>query len=94
MIELYQAEWCPYSRLVRQRLTELGLPYLALPVEAMPDDREEMRARTGHDVIPVLVDEDGSVINDAERIVEHLDSRYEEPPEGRRHRVQARAHGM
>ena len=25
MIELYQAEWCPYSRRVRQRLTELGV---------------------------------------------------------------------
>ena len=24
-MELYQAEWCPHSHKVRQRLTELGL---------------------------------------------------------------------
>jgi glutaredoxin len=24
-MELYQAEWCPHSQKVRQRLTELGL---------------------------------------------------------------------
>ena len=26
MLELYQAEWCPHSGKVRQRLTELGMP--------------------------------------------------------------------
>jgi glutaredoxin len=28
MLELYQTEWCPASRRVRERLTELGLDYL------------------------------------------------------------------
>jgi len=28
MLELYQTEWCPASRRVRERLTELSLDYL------------------------------------------------------------------
>lgn len=28
MLELYQTEWCPASRRVRERLTELGLDYI------------------------------------------------------------------
>ena len=39
MLELFQAEWCPYSHRVRQRLTELGVDFVARQVEAEPDDR-------------------------------------------------------
>ena len=28
-VELYQAEWCPHSHNVRQRLTELGIDFMA-----------------------------------------------------------------
>jgi len=38
MIELYQAEWCPHSHRVRQRLTELGLDFVARQV---PVDQAE-----------------------------------------------------
>ena len=38
MLELFQTEWCPASRRVRQRLTELGLDYLNRQV---PVEREE-----------------------------------------------------
>ena len=43
MLELFQTEWCPASRRVRQRLTELGLDYLnrQVPVERV---RAELRA--------------------------------------------------
>jgi len=34
MLELYQAEWCPSSRRVRQRLTELGLDHVSRQVPA------------------------------------------------------------
>ena len=35
MLELHETEWCPASRRVRGRLTELGLDYLVyqVPVE-------------------------------------------------------------
>ena len=41
MLELWQTEWCPASRRVRQRLTELGVDYVARQV---PVERER-RAR-------------------------------------------------
>ena len=37
-LELWQTEWCPASHRVRQRLTELGLTYLAHQVPVEPDD--------------------------------------------------------
>lgn len=53
-----------------------------------------MREQTGHDGIPVLVAEDGTVLADAEPIIAFLDSHYEEPSQARRHRAQARAHEL
>jgi len=94
VLQLYQAEWCPYSHTIRQRLTELGLSWVAQPVEAVPEDRNAMREATGHDVIPVLVADGGTVVAGTEEILEHLDRTVDEPPEARRHRAQARAHGV
>jgi len=94
VLQLYQAEWCPYSHTIRQRLTELGLSWVAQPVEAVPEDRNAMREATGHDVIPVLVAAGGTVVAGTEEILEHLDRTVDEPPEARRHRAQARAHGV
>ena len=56
MYELWQTEWCPASRRVRQRLTELGIDYLTRQVPVDKDDRILLRRRTGVDSIPVLVD--------------------------------------
>ena len=93
MLELYQAEWCPHSRKVRQRLTELGQPFVARQVEADPHDRVDMRAAVGSDVIPVLVLEDGTPLAlDDDDIIAELDRRFEEGPEAEAHRQQAREH--
>jgi len=54
VIELYQAEWCPFSSAVRERLTELGVDFVARQVEPQEDERTEMGE------IPTLVAEDGS----------------------------------
>lgn len=90
MDELYQAEWCPHSRRVRQRLTELGVSFVARQVPADPADREELRRKTGNDEIPALVLEDGTVVNDsAEDIIAHLDSRYSERADVDEHRDRA-----
>lgn len=43
-LELWQAEWCPSSRRVRQRLTELELPFRALQVPAERAERDELEA--------------------------------------------------
>ena len=94
MLELYQAEWCPYSRRVRLRLTELGTDFVARQVEAKQDDRQAMRERTGLDSIPVLVTEDGQAIGGDRRILAWLDEHYEETPDTSRQRAQIRAHGL
>jgi glutathione S-transferase len=53
--ELWQTEWCPASRRVRQRLTELAIDYLTRQVPVDKDDRVLLRERTGTDTIPVLL---------------------------------------
>ena len=34
MLTLYQVEWCPYCHRVRQVMTELGLTYITVNVQA------------------------------------------------------------
>ena len=93
-MELYQAEWCPYSSRVRQRFTELGVSFVARQVPADPADREEMRRKTGTDEIPALLLEDGTAITgDADEIVAWLNERYTERADAAEHRRQAHEHG-
>jgi glutathione S-transferase len=93
MDELFQAEWCPHSRRVRQRFTELGVSFVARPVPAERADREELRRRTGSDQIPALLLEDGSAITgNADEIIAYLDRRYSERTDARHHRARAEEH--
>ncbi len=92
MLSLFQAEWCPYSSQVRQRLTELGLPFVALQVAPRPEERDELREASGDDSIPVLVSDEGEAVSGAEAIIAWLDEHYAEPDTARGHRAQARAH--
>jgi glutathione S-transferase len=57
MLQLYQAEWCPFSAAVRERLTELGLDFVARQVEPWPEQRVSLAELAGTDQIPVLEDE-------------------------------------
>jgi glutathione S-transferase len=88
-VELWQAEWCPHSHKVRQRLTELGLDFTARQVPAEPEDRDEMERRVGTNSIPVLVPDDGDPICGEDDILEYL-QRFEERPDAGRHRAKAR----
>jgi uncharacterized protein len=74
-LTLYQAEWCPFSSAVREVLTELGIDYAIRQVEPWPEDRERLRAATGTDRIPVLVDEQGVVHGGTRAIFAHLRER-------------------
>ena len=87
MLELYQAEWCPHSHKVRQRLTELGQPFIARQVEADPKERDAMRAAVGSDSIPVLVLDDGTVLAlEDDEIIAELDRRFSERADADEHR--------
>ena len=93
MITLYQAEWCPFSSRVRQRFTELGVTFAAVPVPAERVDREEMRRKVGTDEIPALLLEDGTAITgDADEIIDWLNEHYTERADAAEHRRQAREH--
>jgi len=92
MIELYQAEWCPYSHRVRQRLTELGVSFLARQVPAESADREELRRKTGSDEIPALIDGEQVVVGDADELIGYLDRTYNERVDADEHRRQAELH--
>jgi len=89
MAELWQTEWCPASRRVRQRLTELGIDYIARQVPVEREQRSLLRERTGSDSIPVLVTTDGEVIVGEDAITAYLNTRVPAPPEARAHHLKA-----
>ena len=85
MLTLYQAEWCPFSSAVRQRLTELGIDFVAKQVAPRQEDRE------GEHEIPLLVTDDGERFEGTEEAFAYLATL--EPGEfEREHRAQYRAH--
>jgi len=89
MIELYQEEWCPHSHRVRQRLTELGLDFVAHPVPVDPAERSGMERATARRSIPTLVLDDGSIVGGDDEILAVLDRRFTETLEAEGHRAKA-----
>ncbi len=87
-LELWQTEWCPASHRVRQRLTELGVSYVARQVPVQPQDRSGLMAATGERSIPVLVD-GGDVVVGEDAIVAHLNIHFAETAEAERQRAKA-----
>ena len=85
MLELYQAEWCPYSSAVRERLTELGVDFIARQVAPRQEDRE------GQHGIPLLVTEDGERFEGTDAVFGYLAS-LSGPGDERGHRAQWRGH--
>ena len=87
MLALYQAEWCPASRRVRERLTELGLDYLVRQVPVERAERTALLVATGADTIPALVLEDGSAVVGEGEILVYLDQHFGESEGAEAHRV-------
>lgn len=85
MLTLYQAEWCQYSSAVRQRLTELGIDFVAKQVAPREKDRK------GKHEIPLLTNGDGERFEGTDAIFDYLAAL----PPGKwehEHRAQYRAH--
>ena len=87
--ELWQTEWCPASRRVRQRLTELGIDYLTRQVPVEKDDRALLRNRTGTETIPALIAPGEEPLVGEEAILAYLASHEQVPAEARAHRLKA-----
>ncbi len=89
MLELWQTEWCPASRRIRERLTELGIDYITRQVPVDRAERTTLRTATGADTIPALVLRDGSALIGEEAIRGYLDEQVEEPSRAGAHRSKA-----
>jgi glutathione S-transferase len=87
-LELWQTEWCPASHRVRQRLTELGLTYVARQVPVQREARTELCSLTGEPEIPVLT-ADGQIVRGEQAILSYLDERFIEPPNASEQRAKA-----
>lgn len=86
MLELYQSETCPYSEKVREKLSELGVSYIAhnprFPGDEGGDVTNESTHRElteygGKDEIPFLVDHarDEQVYG-SDEVVDYLGEHY------------------
>jgi glutathione S-transferase len=89
LIELWQTEWCPASRRVRQRLTELDVSYVIHQVPVDRAERAALVAATGTDSVPALV-ADGHAVAGEESILAYLERRIPEPAGAGAHREKAR----
>ena len=91
MLELYQTEWCPHSHTVRQRMTELGIDFVARQVDAEPEDRDALRHLAGSDKIPVLVTDDGGIVSGEDEILAYLEKHAGDEPDAPEHREKSAA---
>ncbi|MDE3024015.1 MAG: glutathione S-transferase N-terminal domain-containing protein [Acidobacteriota bacterium] len=89
MVELWQTEWCPASRRVRQRLTEVGVDYLIHQVPVEKPDRVALRRATGSDTIPALVLPDGRIAVGEDDVMRLVAQTVAEPAEAAAHRQKA-----
>lgn len=83
MLELYQAEGCPHSESVREKLTELGLSYVAhnprTPDDEVCNERTnaELEQLGGEGQIPYLVDSDREeAMYESDEIVDYLETHF------------------
>jgi glutathione S-transferase len=79
-LELWGYEPSPRTRLVRERLSELELPYLLRPTAHGSPTRGAFRARYGEVEIPFLTDPSAGVATFGDAaIIEHLERTYALP---------------
>jgi len=76
-LELYSFEASPFSRLAREALCELELPYLLHNVGKGSPSRDAFVERSGRMMVPYLVDPNsGTAMFESADIVRHLDETY------------------
>ena len=86
VLKLFQAEWCPYSAAVRERLTELGIDFIAVQVAPRDGQRENDHA------IPLLVTDAGKWFSGTDAVFAYLDTLERRDGWERGHRALYSAH--
>jgi glutathione S-transferase len=89
MLELWQTEWCPASRRIRERLTELGVDYVTRQVPVDKEQRTALLEKTASETIPTLVTDDDTILIGENEICRYLDEHVPLPPEAEAHRLKA-----
>lgn len=79
MRQLYATTRSPYARKVQIHLRHKGLPFELVLVD-LADRSPEFVAISPIGKVPVLRDEDGTVVRDSTVICEYLEDRYPSPP--------------
>lgn len=75
MLEVFQFEGCPYCSKVRQKMTDLGIDFVARQVD--PHDRSRVEKVSGQTNVPVLKDPNtDTVMPESDDIVDYLDEHY------------------
>jgi glutaredoxin len=73
-MELWQAEWCPHSHKVREKLTEKQIDFVARQVPREQRERDEMERAVGTREIPVLVTDEGRQLEGEDEILPWLEA--------------------
>lgn len=78
LLELYEAEFCPFCRYVREALTELDLDAVIYPVPKKGTRfRSKLEKIAGKGTVPFLIDPNtGTHMGDSEAIVKYLYENY------------------
>ncbi len=53
-VEMYANSWCPYCATARALLGSKGVQVTEIDIEALPERREEMIARSGRRTVPQI----------------------------------------
>lgn len=53
-IQVYVADWCPYCARARELLQSKGVAFEEIDVDARPEARAEMAARSGRQTVPQI----------------------------------------
>ncbi len=78
MIRLYRAPWSTNVERVALALAHKGLEVESEVISY--DDRSPVVEVSGQELVPVIVDDDGTVVSDSAAILRHLERRYADPP--------------
>ena len=75
LLEVYQFEGCPFCSKVRQKMTDLGLDFIARHVD--PKDRSRVEEASGQTNVPVLVDPNTeTTMPESDDIIDYLEEHY------------------
>ncbi|HEX6638023.1 MAG TPA: glutaredoxin 3 [Steroidobacteraceae bacterium] len=53
-VTMYATSWCPYCSRARALLTRKGVSFEEIDIEAAPEKRAEMQARSGRRTVPQI----------------------------------------